>query len=222
MAERRAACHLPDQVHHRPKWQLVLDMLDELAAWELAPPVLVADAGYGEIGEFRGGLDVRQVSYVVQVKADTSAYPEQVRPTLAPYTGRGRRPQPCCRDKPSSVKHLASKPGSAPAWISSGGAARACNAPASCACGSARPGSPHAARPELPRLAPHVTLVAVAHGFLTLERLRRPETGRVGVTLWQLLEQLQVLLACWAGVCPLCQRPAPRWLCRRGRPRAPT
>jgi hypothetical protein len=31
MAERRAACHLPDSVHHRPKWQLlvlVLDMLD--------------------------------------------------------------------------------------------------------------------------------------------------------------------------------------------------
>jgi hypothetical protein len=31
MAERRVACHLPDGVQHRPKWQLVLDMLDELA-----------------------------------------------------------------------------------------------------------------------------------------------------------------------------------------------
>jgi hypothetical protein len=59
---RRAACHLPDDVHHRPKWQLVLDMLDELAAWELQPPVLVADCGYGEVGEFRSGLDDRQIS----------------------------------------------------------------------------------------------------------------------------------------------------------------
>jgi SRSO17 transposase len=56
---RRAACHLPDSGHHRPKWQLVLDMVDELDAWGLRPPVLVADAGYGEVGEFRQGLDDR-------------------------------------------------------------------------------------------------------------------------------------------------------------------
>ena len=73
----------------------------------LRPPVLVADSGYGEIGEFRQGLDDRQVPYVVQVKADTSAYPEQVRPTPAPYTGTGRRPRPRSRDKPAWLKQLA-------------------------------------------------------------------------------------------------------------------
>jgi SRSO17 transposase len=104
---RRAACHLPERVRHRPKWQLVLDMLDELAAWELRPPVLVADCGYGEVGRFRSGLDDRQVPYVVQVKADTSAYPEQVQPTTALYAGRGRRPRPRYRDKPCSLKQLA-------------------------------------------------------------------------------------------------------------------
>jgi SRSO17 transposase len=104
---RRAACHVPDRVRHRPKWQLVLDMLDQLAEWELRPPVLVADAGYGEVGAFRHGLDRREVAYVVQVKADTAAYPEQVRPTVVPYPGRGRRPGPRYRDKPVSLKHLA-------------------------------------------------------------------------------------------------------------------
>src|SRR6266545_6426490 len=74
MASRRAACHLPEQVHHRPKWQLVLDMLDELAGFKLHPPVLLADSGYGEVGEFRGGLDARQIPYVVEVRSDTSAY----------------------------------------------------------------------------------------------------------------------------------------------------
>jgi DDE superfamily endonuclease len=39
LAEPRAACHLPKQVRHRPKWQLVLDMLDELVSWGLRPPV---------------------------------------------------------------------------------------------------------------------------------------------------------------------------------------
>jgi SRSO17 transposase len=105
--QRRAACHVPERVRHRPKWQLVLDMLDELGAWDLRPPVLVADAGYGEVGEFRQGLDDRQIGYVVQVKADTSAYPEQARPTTAPYQGRGRRPRPRYRQRPCSLKQLA-------------------------------------------------------------------------------------------------------------------
>ena len=104
---RRAACQVPERVRHRPKWQLILDMLDALDQWGLRPPVLVADAGYGEVGEFRQGLDDRGIGYVVQVKADTSAYPEQVRPTTAPSTGRGRRPRPRYRDKPCSLKQLA-------------------------------------------------------------------------------------------------------------------
>jgi SRSO17 transposase len=113
MAPRRAACHLPADVHHRSKWRLVLDMVDELGAWGLVPPVLVADAGYGEVGEFRQGLDDRDIPYVVQVKAETSAYPEQTRPTVAPYTGRGRRPRPRYRDKPASLKRLALAAGQA-------------------------------------------------------------------------------------------------------------
>jgi SRSO17 transposase len=86
-------------------------MLDELAGWELAPPVLLADSGYGEVGCFRGGLDARQVAYVMEVRADTSAYPEQVRPTVVPHTGRGRRPRPRYRDQPSSLTELATSAG---------------------------------------------------------------------------------------------------------------
>ena len=106
-AERRAACQVPQQVHHRPKWQLALDMVDELGTWGLVPPVLVADAGDGDVGEFRQGLDDRQIPYVVQVKGDTSAHPEQVHPTTAPYQGRGRRPRPRYRQRPCSLKQLA-------------------------------------------------------------------------------------------------------------------
>jgi SRSO17 transposase len=107
MATRRATCHLPSGVHHRPKWQLVLDMLDELGGWDLGPPVLLADSAYGEVGEFRGGLEARQIPYVVEVRADTSAYPEQVRPRVAPHNGRGRRPRPRYHHQPSSLKELA-------------------------------------------------------------------------------------------------------------------
>ena len=82
-------------------------MLDELAGWQLSAPVLLADCGYGEAGEFRGGLDARQVPYVVEVRSDTSAYPKQVRPTVVPRKGRGRRPRPRYRQAPSSLKQLA-------------------------------------------------------------------------------------------------------------------
>jgi SRSO17 transposase len=106
MAERRAACHVPARVRHRPKWQLVLDMVDELEGWGLAPPVLVADAGYGDAGEFRQGLEDRELGYVVQVKADTSAYPEQTRPERLPYRGRGQPSKPRYRQPRASVKQL--------------------------------------------------------------------------------------------------------------------
>jgi SRSO17 transposase len=111
MAARRAACQLPEGVHHRPKWRLVLDMLDELAGWDLRPPVLLADSGYGEVGEFRWGLDARQIPYVVEVRADTSAYSEHVHSTAAPYTGKGRRPRPRYRDRPCSLAQLALQAG---------------------------------------------------------------------------------------------------------------
>jgi SRSO17 transposase len=104
--ERRRAAHLPEAVGHRPKGQLALDMLDELGGWGLAPPVVVADAGYGESGELRLGLEERGPAYVVQVKATTSAYPEAVAPQIAPYPGRGRRPRPRYHTKRSSLAEL--------------------------------------------------------------------------------------------------------------------
>ena len=292
---RRAACQVPATVRHRPKWQLVLDMLDELDQWGLRPPVLVGDCGYGEVGRFRQGLDDRQIPYVVQVNADTSAYPEWVRPTTAPYTGKGRRPRPRYRDKPLSLKQLAVAAGQQagveliwrrgskglqrsrflvvrvrPAGITPRrqAAARAggvgwelpvrwllvewptdkaepvkywlSNLPETTPLvelvrlGKLRwrveqdyrelkgaLGLDHFEGRSFPGWHHHVTLVAVAH-VPHPGAAGPPETGGVGLTLWQLLGELQVLLACWAGACPVCKRPAPRWLSRRGRSCAPT
>jgi SRSO17 transposase len=55
-AERRRKAHVPADQRHRPKWQLVLDMLDELTDLDLTPPVVLADGAYGEVGEFQLGL----------------------------------------------------------------------------------------------------------------------------------------------------------------------
>jgi SRSO17 transposase len=105
-AERRRRAHVPAEQCHRPKWQLALDMLDELAGWDLAPPVLLADAAYGEVNEFRLGLEQRELDYVVQVPGTISAYPEDTVPETMPYTGRGRPPVARYRQRRSSLRQL--------------------------------------------------------------------------------------------------------------------
>jgi SRSO17 transposase len=105
-AERRRKAHVPQGERHRPKWQLALELLDELAAWDLAPPVVLADAAYGEVGEFRLGLEQRQLGYVVQVPGTISAYAEDVAPEVVPYAGRGRRPVPRYRKPRSLLRQL--------------------------------------------------------------------------------------------------------------------
>ena len=106
-AERRAKARVPDDVHHEPKWRLALSMIDDLRSWGLSPPVILADAGYGEITEFRSGLEESELSYVVQVQGATSAFCEQERPEVSAYAGTGRPPQSRYRGKPSSLKALA-------------------------------------------------------------------------------------------------------------------
>ncbi len=97
---------MPKGERHRPKWQLALDMLDELAGWDLAPPVLLADAAYGEVSQFRLGLEERRLVYVVQVPGVISAYAEDVAPEAVPYAGRGRPPVPRYRQRRSSLRQL--------------------------------------------------------------------------------------------------------------------
>ncbi len=62
---RRQKTGIPQEVGHREKWRLALDSIDELAGWGLVPPVVVADAGYGQNADFRDGLSGRGIGYVV-------------------------------------------------------------------------------------------------------------------------------------------------------------
>jgi SRSO17 transposase len=116
-AERRRKAHVPEHERHRPKWQLALELLDELAGWDLAAPVILADSAYGEVGEFRLGLEQRQLAYVVQVPGTLSAYSQEVAPQTVPYSGRGRPPVARYRRRRSSLKQLVEAAGSAAATM---------------------------------------------------------------------------------------------------------
>ena len=103
---RRHRAGIPDTVRHRPKWELALEMIDELACWGHRPPVVVADAGYGEISPFRTGLTERGIAYVVAVKAATSAHPTYAAHGVPEYSGRGRPPAPRYLNDPVSLREL--------------------------------------------------------------------------------------------------------------------
>jgi SRSO17 transposase len=106
VAARRCRAHIPDDVAHMPKWQLAIDMIDELAGWGLDTPLVVADEGYGQDGAFRLGLTERGIGYVVGVRSDTALLSAGACRTVAPYRGTGRRPVPRYRDKPRSAQQI--------------------------------------------------------------------------------------------------------------------
>ncbi len=107
IAARRARAGIPASARHHPKWRLALEMFDELAGWELRPPVVIADAGYGNNADFRAGISARGSCYVVGVDGDLTAHAEAAVPILKPYSGRGRRPRPRYRTRPIGLREHA-------------------------------------------------------------------------------------------------------------------
>ncbi|MGI5513825.1 IS701 family transposase [Streptomyces sp. CA-106131] len=106
VAKRRRRAHIPDEVWHVAKWQLAVDMVDELRCWGLDPPLIVADEGYGQDGAFRLALEERGIDYVVGVRSDTAVLPETATRTAPAWSGTGRPPVPRYRQAPTSVRTL--------------------------------------------------------------------------------------------------------------------
>ena len=108
---RRQACRVPDEMRHQPKWKLALNMIDELAGWGVQPRPVLGDAAYGDITEFRLGLQERGLQYVLDVKGTTSALGENAQPQAPRKPGPGRPPKPRYRRPFSSVAALVAQAG---------------------------------------------------------------------------------------------------------------
>jgi SRSO17 transposase len=110
--ERRARAGIPDEVRHRQKWRLALDMLDEMTGqtaggWGLPKRPVTGDSGYGDAAEFRQGLHERGFDYVLEVDPTATAQPGGAAPVARPYSGRGRPPTPVYPDEPVTLRQLA-------------------------------------------------------------------------------------------------------------------
>jgi SRSO17 transposase len=105
---KRARAGIPDDVRHREKWRLALDMLDQMTqTWGLGKRPVVGDSGYGDATEFRLGLAERGLAYVLEVDPTATAYAGDAVSVAAPYGGRGRPPKPGYPNEPSTLRELA-------------------------------------------------------------------------------------------------------------------
>jgi SRSO17 transposase len=116
---RRERAGIPDQVRHREKWRLALDMIEEMTGpggWGVldritasggARPVVVSDAGYGDNALFRQQLTAAGWQYAVAVKGGTSAHDGGAVPQARPYGGLGQPPKPAYPGPPVTLRQLA-------------------------------------------------------------------------------------------------------------------
>jgi SRSO17 transposase len=112
--ERCKAAGVPDDVGHTEKWRLALEILDQLAQWQLQTPVILADAGYGQNTLFRLALQERALTYVLAARAGTVAHREAAAPTRPDYGGLGPPTLPRYRTPPRSLAVLATEDGRDP------------------------------------------------------------------------------------------------------------
>ena len=70
----RARCDrakIPRDIGFRPKWRIALEMMEHAVKTGLPKGVALADAAYGNVGEFRAGLRWLDFEYAVGVNANT-------------------------------------------------------------------------------------------------------------------------------------------------------
>jgi SRSO17 transposase len=118
-ARRRQRAGIPDQVRHREKWRLALEMIEEMTGpggWGVldlvtaaggARPVVAADIGYGDNALFRQQLTDAGWQYAVAVKGSTVAHDGDAAPETRPYGGFGQPPKPAYPRPPATLRQLA-------------------------------------------------------------------------------------------------------------------
>jgi SRSO17 transposase len=107
--ERLQKAGMPTSTSFKTKWQLALDLIDEVRGWDLTPGVVVCDIAYGKINAFRQGLIYRQLFYVAEVESRTIVLHQPGGAQEKRGRSRGTREKP----QIISVKELAQ---SLPAW----------------------------------------------------------------------------------------------------------
>jgi SRSO17 transposase len=109
--KRRQAAGVPEGVVFKKKWELGLDLIDQVRGWGVPDRVVLADAGYGEATEFRDALEERDLRYAVGIAPNVGVWAKPPKIKVPEYSGRGTPPKKWeyGGQRPSSVKDVALK-----------------------------------------------------------------------------------------------------------------
>jgi SRSO17 transposase len=111
--ERCRVAGVPKEIGFRRKWEISLAQIDEALRWGVRRHVVLADAGYGDISEFREGLTARGLEYVVGVTGTAVVWRAGSKPRLPPRRpGAPGRPRTRYRDEknpPVAMSQLSPK-----------------------------------------------------------------------------------------------------------------
>ena len=89
-AARREKAGIPSEVMFQEKWRTAIAQLDAALEAGLPKHVVLADAGYGDSGEFRRGLASRGLPFVVGVTPTAVVWPPEADLRLPPASKLGR------------------------------------------------------------------------------------------------------------------------------------
>jgi len=107
---RRAKVGVPPEVTFQRKWEIALSQLDAALRWGVRKHIVLADAGYGDIGEFREGVSARGLQYLMGVSGVLTVWPPGSDPRVQARSGKRGRPHTRYRDDrhpPAAIHQLA-------------------------------------------------------------------------------------------------------------------
>ncbi len=110
-ADRRKKTGIPDEINFQTKPDIALGQIIKAKESNIPKGIVLADAGYGDITNFRDTIRSEGLIYAVGIKPQTSIWANDNKP-LPPkeWQGKGRKPKLLRRDienQPESVKTIA-------------------------------------------------------------------------------------------------------------------
>ena len=109
---RRQNVGVPDDIPFRTKWKIALAQIDWALSTGVRKHLTLADAGYGDISDFRDGLTERGLVYVVGVNGTPIVWPPESDPRIPPRRFKRGKSPTRYRDKkhpPETIEHLAQR-----------------------------------------------------------------------------------------------------------------
>ena len=92
-SDLRKKAKIPETIQFQEKWRIALGLLERARKWGLVERPVIADAGYGDVSEFRSELESRGFKYIVSVAGNPVVWPPGTCPTPpapSPEKKRGR------------------------------------------------------------------------------------------------------------------------------------